>query len=109
MIYTCIPIEWQRIIARWTIVVLYPPTIIDMKDKDNKDAYDFLNRTRNPAEELYNYLGEVVEDEVEEYSTGCCHSSSSDTDTTISDSCLQYLTAVEGVGAGVQEYNEQHI
>ncbi|KAH3783272.1 hypothetical protein DPMN_161206 [Dreissena polymorpha] len=38
----------------------------------NKDAYYILNRARNPSEEQYNYLGEVDECEVEEYTTECC-------------------------------------
>ncbi|XP_052227997.1 uncharacterized protein LOC127842506 [Dreissena polymorpha] len=63
----------------------------------NKDAYYILNRARNPSEEQYNYLGEVDECEVEEYTTECCHSSSSTTDSVISDTCLQYLTVIDNL------------
>ncbi|XP_052273351.1 uncharacterized protein LOC127873510 [Dreissena polymorpha] len=49
----------------------------------NKIAYDFLDHTGNPTEEQYNSMGEIVED-----------SCSSDTDSIISDSCLQYLTVI---------------
>ncbi|XP_052227318.1 uncharacterized protein LOC127842042 [Dreissena polymorpha] len=56
-----------------------------------------LKTKLNPTEELHNYMGEFVEDEVEEYITGCCHSSSSTTDSVISDTCLQYLTVIDNV------------
>ncbi|XP_052236257.1 uncharacterized protein LOC127848018 [Dreissena polymorpha] len=58
----------------------------------NKVAYEFLDRTRNQAEDQYNSMAEVAEGDMDEYVTGCCHSSSSDTDSIISDKCLQCLT-----------------
>ncbi|KAH3832827.1 uncharacterized protein LOC127879403 [Dreissena polymorpha] len=63
----------------------------------NKDAYGILIRSRDPAEEQYNCIGEVVEDKVKEYMTECCHSSSSTTDSAISETCLQYLTVIDNL------------
>ncbi|XP_052222015.1 uncharacterized protein LOC127838352 isoform X3 [Dreissena polymorpha] len=52
----------------------------------NKVDYEFLDRTGNPAEGEYKSIEEDVED-----------SDSWNTDSTISDTCLQYLTVIENL------------